>query len=351
MSTIPGVTATTQVVNNNPKGNASAVGAFVGASDQGNLMYVYEFTTYTQASSALGTSTTNGSLITMIGQAFLNGANRVIAVTASTSGAVTPLGYSQALDLLLKEDNIDYVVIEGTDATSQGYLKTHVQNAVAEGKYRRGYCGKANGTSIGTYASSAGTLASDRVFLVGPNYLDNTGAPMSGGVTAATYAALAESEPDPAKPRTGMIAQGVSGIETKLLSSDYDILHNGGVATTKSIGGETGIMRYLTTYTGTSGIKEGTIALERDYVANHLKSKLEAEFRRSKVTGNTLKQIEASILGQLKGWQKQEIVNPDQKISATAIIDDIDPSKVNVDVQYWAVYPLNFIALTLTLNI
>jgi hypothetical protein len=351
MNTIPGVTAITNVVSNTPKGNATAIGCFIGGADSGVVGIVYSFTTYTQAVSTIGSTTVNGKLIQMISQAFLNGANTVKAMIASVSGQPVDIEYQNALNILLKEYGIDYVVIEGTSSTAAGYLKTYCQNSVVENKPQRGYIGMDNGTTIGAYVTRANSIANDRIFLVGPNFKDNNGILMNGGVTAATVAAGCEAIQDPAKPRTRLILQGVSDIETKLLTSDYDILHNGGVLTTRNENGDVGIMRYLTTYIGSSGITEGTIAQERDYVQKNLVSKLTQEFKGSKMTTNTLKQIESSVLGKLREWQAQEIVNPDKVIACTAIQDPNDPSKANVDVQYWAVFPLNFISLTLTLNI
>lgn len=350
-TTIPGVQATTTVVSNTPKGNATSVGCFIGGADGGQIQNVYNFSTYTDAVSAFGSTTANGQLIKMISAAFLNGANTVIAVVAAVSGVPSDLAYSQALDLVLKEDNIDYVVIESTSSTAQGYLKTHLQSCLTEYKFRRGYCGMANGTTVAQYVSRAQTLAYDRLFLTGPNYLDNTGVVMSGGVTAATNASLAELDSDPAKPRTGAVAQGVSGVELKMLNSDYDSLHNAGVFTTRAKNGDVGILRYLTSYVGTSNIQEGTIALERDYVANNLTNHLTTQFRQTKLTKKTVAQVQAAIVSDLTDWQKKEIINPDKSIVVNVSQDSTNPSKINADVGYWAIYPLNFIQLNLTLNI
>jgi hypothetical protein len=351
MSTIPGVYASTTVVANTPRGVAPAVGCLIGAADGGRVMIPYTFTTYTQAVSTLGSTTAYGNLIKMISYNFLNGASSVKAIVAAATGAASDLAYQQALAVALKEDGIDYVVIEGTSATALGYLKTHLQASVTENKPRRGYAGQANSAAISTYVSTAGTLANDRQFLVGPNFLDNTGVALSGGVTAAAVAAACEGISDPAVPRTGLPIAGVSGIETKLLTSDYDTLHGGGVLTTKSKDGDNGIMRYLTTYTGTTGIKEGTIALERDYVQNKLVNGVTPEFRQSKMTSKTMAQIKASIYSKMRDLQTKEIVNPDYPVQVIVTQDTVDLSKANAEVSYYSVYPLNFIELKLILNI
>lgn len=353
MSTIPGVVVSTTVINNTPKGSSTTTGAFVGAADQSlvGVLVPYTFSTYSDAVSALGATTTNGKLIQMISGAFANGASKVVAVVVAVTGAGTDLGYQQALNKLLVEDGIDYVVVEDTGSTVAGYLKTHLQSAVSEGRFRRGYCGLPTGSAVATYVSRAQAMAYDRIFVVGPNYLDVNGVEMAGGVSAAIAGAAAEALSDPALPRTGLIVNNVSGIALKLLVSEYDQLHNAGVLTTKSKNGDIGIMRYLTTYVGSTNIQEGTIALQRDYVQNGLKALLESKFKQAKVVAKTLTSVQSTVLSYLKGLQDSEIVNPDFSIACNVQQDTYDKSKILVDASYFAIYPLNFIQISLKLNI
>jgi phage tail sheath gpL-like len=203
------------------------------------------------------------------------------------------------------------------------------------------------------FTTRSAAIANGRIFVVGPNLLDSSGAVSPGGVTAAAAAMVAENEPDPAKPVSSVAIQGFIGVEKVFLNSEYDTLHNGGVFTTTARDGNISIMRYLTTYISAAGtdVKEGTHAKTRDFVMNKMKTSLENKFRRSKVTNATLKQIENEIKGMIVLWKSQEIVNPDKASSVSATISETDPSKVDVNVSYFAVYPLNFINININLNL
>lgn len=354
MSTIPGVTVSTTVVNRNPVGTSGARVAIIGSSDQAvgvSVATPFEFTTYTQAASALGSTTTNGKMIDMIAQAFNNGAATVIGVVASATGAASDAEYQAALDVLKGYQNIDAIVVESTDLTVATKLETHVDFMATESVFRRGYVGLPSGSAVSDYVTRAEALQNDRMFVCGPNFKDSTGAEVEGGVTAAAMALIAESEADPARPISSAAVKGFNGIYLTVFNADYDTLHNGGVYTAQDRDVDS-VMRYLTSVsTGTNVIKEGTISKIRDYVMTNLKSTLEREFKRRKLTTATIKEIKARTLSKFTEWQSQEIVSPDNSVTVVVEQDAVDTTKVNVNVSYYPVKPLNFIDISLTLNL
>ena len=356
MTTIPGVTARTTVTTQRPIGTSGKKLALIGGADQAliGVLTPFEFISYSQAASALAETTVNGKLIEMVYYAFLNGAESVIAVVASASATPIASEYEDALDSLLLVIGLDAVVVEDTSSEVALLLESHVDQATNDDNYRRGYCGLPEGSvTTAVFTARAAELANGRAFVVGPNLLDSNGVVVPGGITASAAAMVAENEPDPAKPVTGVAIQGFTGVEKIFLNSEYDELHNGGVFTTTARNGNLSIMRYLTTYISASGtdVKEGTHAKTRDFVMNKIKASLETKFRRAKVTGSTLKQIENEVKGMMILWKGQEIVNPDQPTSVSAQIDETDPSKVNLEVSYFAIYPLNFIDINISLNL
>lgn len=345
---------TTEVVNRNPKGTNGVNIALIGGADQAVGVTVgvpFTFTTYTQAVSALGATTSNGSLIEMIYAAFLNGAQDVTAVVAAVTGAPSALAYQQSLATLRSYPDIDVVVVEATDATVAGYVETHVDFMATESQFVRGYVGLPTGSSLAAYTARAATINNDRVFVCGPNFKDVDGNEVAGGITAAALAVVAEKEADPALPVNSSAVQGFYGIYLNVFDSDYDTLHNGGVFTATDRGADQ-IMRYLTSAaSGTNVIKEGTISKIRDFVAENMKSTLESEFRRRKLTTSTVSEIKARIISLLSGWKTNEIVSADNSTTVVVTRDTVDLTKVIVNVSYYPVYPLNFIDLKLTLNL
>jgi hypothetical protein len=356
MPTIPGVSATTTVTTERPIGTSGKKLAMVGGADQSliGVATPFEFTSYSQAASALSETTVNGRLIDMIFYAFQNGAETVVACVASASATPVSTEYEDALAALLLTDGLDAVVVEDTSEAVALLLETHVNSAVADDKYRRGYCGLPTGSITTTpFTTRAAAIDNGRIFVVGPNLLDSAGVVVPGGITAAAAAMVAENEPDPAKPVSSVSIQGFTGVEKVFLNSEYDTLHNGGVFTTTARNGNISIMRYLTSYISAAGadVKEGTHAKTRDFVMTKMKTSLENKFRRAKVTNATLKQIENEIKGMIVLWKGQEIVNPDKSSSVSATINSTDPSRVDVNVSYYAVYPMNFINISINLNL
>jgi hypothetical protein len=353
MSTIPGVSVTTQVVTRNPIGTSDKIICLIGAAEQasaiGGVFQPFLFTTYNQAASAIGTSTTNGELINMIYNAFNNGAKQVLAVVASVTGSGSEAEYQSALDSIKTYDNLQAVVVEDTSEAVALDLETHIADVALDNRFRRGYVGLPSGSLVADFVSRAQALNNNSMFVVGPNFKNSSNVEQEGGVVAAAAAIVAEKETDPAKPITGSAIDGFNGLALQLVDADYDTLHNGGVYTTSDRGNDR-VMRYLTTESsGTNIITEGTISKVKDFVASRLKAILESEFNRSKLTNSVVKQIQSRTLLQLTTWQAKEIVSPDAEVTAVATKDGTDPSKVNLAVTYSAVYPLNFIDLTITL--
>lgn len=354
MTTIPGVTVSTEVINRNPKGDSEAILCLIGSAQQataiGGISTPYAFTTYTQAASALGTITTNGILLDMVYQAFNNGASTVVAVVASVTGAGNATEYQNALNSIRTYDGIDAVVVEDTTEAIALLVETHCDFVATNNRFRRGYVGLPAGSSVANYVSRAAAINNDRMFVVGPNFKNSsTGVELSGAITATLGAIVSESETDPARPVTGKSIRGVGNLYLELLDSDYDTLHNGGVFTMTDRG-EASIMRYLTSAaTGTDIVKEGTISKVRDYVMDTMKSTLESEFRRSKNTLTTRNQIQARVRSLFSNWQSKAIISPDNATTVVVEQDVVDKTKINVSASYYAVYPLNFIDINLTL--
>jgi len=354
MNTLPGVRITTEVISANPKGNSPNIVALVGASEKADMSGVaqpYKFDTYSDAASALGTSTTNGRLIDMVKSAFDNNASEVVVSVASITGSGSPAEYVIALEALRSRDDLSAIAVEDTTAPVATSTEVVIDFMANEYKYIRGYVGLPTSSNIAAYTDRASLLDNDRMFVSGPNYKDIDGNELPGGITSAINAMIAENEIDPAQPITYTPAQGVDGIGLTLFNADYDTLHNGGVYTTQQKNTVTRVARYLTTATGTDEIREGTISKSRDFVAISLKNLLEGRFVGQKLVDSTIADMDAEVNKRMKELQDEAIVSPDQDFSVIVKKTPNTNDSVDVIVNYYAVYPLNSINLNLTINI
>jgi len=179
---------------------------------------------------------------------------------------------------------------------------------------------------------------------------------------AAAYAADLVAQSDPALPYNGDVLVPVappSIVDRLTRTVQEDCLHSGVTPLEVIPGEQVAIVKAITTYVyNGSGNPDATLLNVNtyrvlDYVRAQVKARLEARFRKSKITTRILKSIVSEITDVLYLIQVLEIVKDvdTYKAGITAVINSSNPSRVDVEIPTPIVSPLDIIAGELKLII
>jgi phage tail sheath gpL-like len=292
---------------------------------------------------------TSGNIVSLLETCFNNRVKRVAAVKIanilSTDTQVDiDAKYQAALDAILAEPQIDYVVLDTNVSSTVGIAKTHCENATAENRPRKA-------VSWGD-ATLAGNQNNGRAWVVDSNLIDTEGVDVNGMHGAAAVASVISLETDPALPVHGLRLRGFGGLKTKKTVAEMDTLANGGVIPLEQVGGDVVIYRGVTSYTkDSSGAADTTYSdittMEIiDTVVPGVQRYLQSKYKRSKNTDGVRDQIESdvkTVLLEYEGLEYIEDVEDSSNISATAVTGE--PKKTRVDYNFNVVNPLEEIQI------
>lgn len=300
--------------------------------------------TYAQAAEQLG-----GEMAALARLLFLGGAAAVYGVPLSQDSQYeTAIATAEALE------DVKVVVCDATDTTTQSKLKQSVEASSAARKERIAVVGGAANATVSQLVTQAGELNSERVVLVGPGALDETGQTLSGARCAAAVAGAIAGLSDPALPLGGTELPGLVGISARYGESEIDALVRGGVTVLESVGGTVSVVRGVTTRTKTGSApdaswRELSTVLIVDNVIPGIRDALRAKFSRTKNTEQSRGAIRAQVIVELENRLNQEIITGYEDVSVTALPDE--PEVCLVEFSFTVAHGLNQIWLSAHISI
>jgi hypothetical protein len=287
-----------------------------------------------------------------------HGINIPLISVPSTADVRT--AYQEALNKV-KEVETDVVVITSTDATIQGYLKTHIQD-MSSSIQRKERVGIITHENINDTATQIATQAAgwdyNRMILVAPSPIKITlidtltrassQQTVSGVYSASALAGLlcnpnyAVSESMTRKEIAGFDELGRTFLETEMNSM-------AAVGVCLFIPGSILVRHAITTDPTNANTQEISIIMIKDYVVKQLRSLLDTTYIGTRILPGTIDSIKLSVQTLLTQLIKYSIINDFRNINA--VQDTADPRIVNVQFEFEAVYPLIWMDVTYQLYV
>jgi phage tail sheath gpL-like len=277
---------------------------------------------------------------------FSNGAATVAAVRVADAGSVGD--YQAAFEVLGRQD-VQIVVCDSSDISVQQALRSAVEQASGQRKERIAVVGGTE-ESVEQLVEHAAALNNERMVLVGPDALDEDGAPMPAVFAAAAVAGATAAGGDPAVPINGAALHGLGGLSAAYSSdNDIDTLVRGGVLPLESISGVISPVRGITTRTTTGGVadttwRELTTILIVDDLIPAIRASLRRRFTRAKNTARSRGAIRSQVIVELEKKVAAEIIDSYGEVRVTAMEED--PTVCLVEFSFAVAHGLNQIYLT-----
>lgn len=257
--------------------------------------------------------------------------------------------YSAAFEVMSRTENLNVVVCDSTDIAVQQALRDSVA-AASEAQCERiaVVAGGAEETAS-QLVERAAQLNSERVVLVAPGCVNQSGTAVSGLQVAAAVAGVIAGQTDPALPLGGAQLGGLYGLSTRYDDNELDLLIRGGVTAVESAGGAMYVVRGVTTRTTTGGAADRTwhdlcAILVVDDVIPAIRSMLKARFRRAKNTAQSRSAIRSQVILELENKLAREIITGYENVSVSA--DSEEPTRCLVDFSFTVTHGINQIWLS-----
>ncbi|MEG1593767.1 MAG: phage tail sheath subtilisin-like domain-containing protein, partial [Oscillibacter sp.] len=221
---------------------AKAIGVAAKAV-RGTAGQAVTLTSYVAGVEAFGENTADApGMSQLLRLLFANGASTVVAVRVADTAALAD--YQTAFDSLNGAE-VQVVLCDSGELTVQQALRSAVETASGSRKERIAVVGS-SGETVAALVTRAEALNNERVVLVGPDTLSETGDPLSAVFAAAALAGVIASGHDPAVPLNGAELKGLGGLGTAYSDNDIDLLVRGGVTPLESAAGTVSIVRGIT---------------------------------------------------------------------------------------------------------
>lgn len=308
----PGVYAEYDVTHIGSGMGGSKVVGLIGVSPLQQGAY-----TFTDANSVLRRrdSSQLGKLLRI---AYANGARKVIAYAIEADNINM---YRPAIQQLLEEDKVDYLVLGSALEDVQLYAKQTILERKAECIC---FVGMAD-ASMQAVLNRAAKLNFERMVLVGQDVVLQDETDLAGGCyAAAALAAQLVQQSDPAAPFYGVCLEGISDTNWYLDDDAIDTLVHGGVTVLEAAGGKVNVLRSITTKTknadgdADTALRELNTMLIIDEMIPHLRSVLRQNFLRSKNNAATRAAIFHRMVLELEEYERREIIDSYQNLRVTA---------------------------------
>ena len=270
-----------------------------------------------------------------------NGASEVKAIPVAEGD------YVSAFRTAVQDKDVKYLVCDSEDASVHILLKTALDGADDDKKYKLGIV-----QMQGNYdelISAAGILNCERMVLCGNS--ETSGIP---GSVAAAFAGMLASRNDPAMPLNGAVLGNISDLARSFSDAQVEQLLRGGVTPVELDAGEAIVVRGVTTKTKTDGVYDDTLRdantmLVIDDVIPAVYASLKKYFTNSKNTVQTRGAIKTQVMLVLEEKVRQEIIADYDSVRAVA--DENDPSICRVSFSFSVMRGLNTIELLACLNL
>ena len=297
-------------------------------------------TSYDGAVNAFG----QGTMAELVRLALKNGAGSVAAVPIASGE-----GYGDGFAALEGLEDVTAVICDSTDGDVQKAMKESVETASANRRERIAVAAGGAEETVDELIARAKALNHERVVLVAPGGVDQSGENTDGlGVAAAVAGAIA-GESDPAVPLGGAVLTGLYGLSGRYNDGEMDRLILGGVTPVESLAGTMVVVRGVTTRTTTGEAADATwrdLTTIRivDDVIPALRASLRARFVRSKNTAQVRAAIRSQVMVELENKRAQEIIDSFGEVSVKASEDD--PTVCLVEFSFAVAHGLNRIYLS-----
>ena len=330
-------------------GQAAKVIGVAAKASQGTAGQAVTLTGYTAGVTAFGEDAAPG-MSTILRLLFQNGASTVVAVRVADEGALAD--YQAAFDAL-ENQNVQIMVCDSADQSVQQALRTCVENASGSRRERIAVVG-GDGETAAELVTHAAALNSERMVLVGPDALDQSGETISGVFAAAAVAGVIASGTDPAVPLNGAEVKGLGGLTEDYSDNDIDLLVRGGVTPLESVAGVISPVRGITTRTTSGGAEDATwreltTILIVDDIIPAVRSALRSKFARTKNTARNRGAIRSQVIVELEKKLAAEIIDGYGEVSVTA--SESDPTVCLVEFSFAVAHGLNQIYLTVHITV
>lgn len=315
-------------------------------ASEGETDRVVLLTSYAQGIEEFGEDAENApGMAELLKLLFANGVLSVKAVAVAVENN-TP-DYDTAFDLLNEEEDVEIIICDSASQSVHATLRTAVEEASDARRERIAVVGGANET-VAQMIAHAESINSERVVLVGPDIVTDSGERSAVFAAAAVAGAIACAS-DASVPINGARLAGVIGTAQRLSENNIDLLVRGGVTPLECVGGVCSPVRGITTRTKTGGAadatwRELTTILVVDHVIPTIRNALRARFARSKNTVQTRGAIRSQVVLELEKELSEELIDSYGDVSVTAL--ENDPSVCLVEFSFAVVHGLNRIYLT-----
>lgn len=326
------------VVYGGNRGGLVGLAAVNTAAEAGTMTLV---TGYEQAVRVFGSE---GEMVKLASLALHNGAGGVVCAPVKDRDS-----YEEAFALLNTREDITVVICDSTSLTVQQKLRESVEQAGTMRRERVAVVGVTKEELMETMTLRAEGLNSERVVLVGPSGVNESGDAISGTGLAACVAGVLAGETDPAIPLGGAELKGVSGLSQRLTDAEIEQLIQRGVSPLEQLGGRIVVVRGVTTRTTTDGVRDESwqdLCTVRviDTVIPGIRNALHTKFRRAKNTPRGRGAIRAQVVLELENFLKREIITAYDGVTVTA--DETDPTRALVDFSFTVAHGLNQVWLS-----
>ena len=328
-------------------GRGGKVVGVAAKAAQGTVGEVVLLTNYTGGLEAFGEDTAPG-MSTLLRLLFSNGAGMVAAVRVADASP----DYAAAFAALGKVE-AQILVCDSGELTVQQSLRTAVENASTQRRERIAVVG-GDEMSVTELVERAGALNSERMVLVGPDALDESGETLPGIFAAAALAGVIAAGTDPAVPLNGARLSALGGLTEEYGDNDIDILVRGGVTPLESVGGIVSPVRGITTRTKTGGAadttwRELTTILIVDDLIPTIRAALRSRFARTKNTARGRSAIRSQVIVELEKKVAAEIIDSYGEVTVSALEED--PTVCLVEFSFAVAHGLNQIYLTVHITV
>ena len=287
---------------------------------------------------------------TLLRALYKNGANAVYAVAVETVDGTADYAAAFAA---LEAVEADVVVCDSTAADVHTLLKQSVERASAARMERIGIVG-AQSESVEELTGHAAALNSERMVLIGPDVLNESGAVVCGAVGAAALAGVIASNSDAATPVNGVALAGLTGVSERYNDTQIDLLVRGGVTPLEMLGGAVSPVRAVTTRTRSGEAadatwRELTTILVVDDVIPGIRNALKSRFVRAKNNAQSRGAIRSQIIIELENKLAAEIIDGYGEVTVAA--DAADPTVCVCEFSFAVAHGLNRIYLSAHITI
>ena len=338
----PGVYTEYTVSGTRYSGTATGLAGIAAGAESGEADKVYTITSAESAAENFGGTSNIAKLIEVM---FANG---IIEVKAVPVFDTETSSYTAAFKLLAADEEIKVIVCDSDEAAVSSALKQEILTADVRASHKIGVV-ESNAENPSGFVSAAEALNCERIVMVAPKALDTDGSSAVCGSLAAAVCGAILSESDPAIPLNGAVLYGLGGVSAKYTDGDINVLVRGGVTPGEVIGGNTCVVRGITTRskngeTADKTWRELTTVLVVDDVIPTVRDALKNSFSRTKNTEQTRGAIRTKVIIELEKKLAAEIIESYDNVSVTA--DPDDPTICNVTFDFTVVHGLNHICLT-----